>query len=114
MGWAPIQGFIKGHFKFIKSPIQELYDLEVDFDEQKNLADEHDLGPFQKQLSEIIERCTSPNASSSHSWAYRESLEKLRSLGYISGSHNSEAKKSMDLRMMLKLFCPFIIKPQRL
>lgn len=110
MGWAPLQGFVKGRFKFIESPIPELYDLEIDFDEQKNLAAEHDLRPFQKKLSEVIEQYTSPKASSSRSWTDRESLEKLRSLGYISSSHNGEAKKSYGPQDDVKTLLPFYNK----
>lgn len=107
MGWAPLRGFIKGGFKFIESPIPEIYDLEKDFDEQKNLAAEQDLEKFRKQLSEIIERDTLPGASQSRSRPDRESLEKLRSLGYISGSDTAEAKKSYGPQDDVKTLLPF-------
>jgi arylsulfatase A-like enzyme/Flp pilus assembly protein TadD len=107
MGWAPLQGFIRGGFKFIESPLPELYDLKKDFDEQKNLAAERDLRAFRKQLSEIIERNTSPQASQSRSRPDRESLEKLRSLGYISSSDTAEAKKSYGPPDDIKTLMPF-------
>jgi arylsulfatase A-like enzyme len=36
-GWAPQQGYIYGKEKFIESPIPELYNLEQDFQEKKNI-----------------------------------------------------------------------------
>jgi len=107
MGWAPLHGFIRGGFKFIESPIPELYDLNKDFVEQKNLAPEQDINTFQKQLSEIIERNTSSQASQSRSRPDRESLEKLRSLGYISGSDTAEAKKSYGPPDDIKTLLPY-------
>jgi arylsulfatase A-like enzyme/Flp pilus assembly protein TadD len=107
MGWAPLQGFIRGGVKFIESPLPELYDLNKDFDEQKNLAPGQDLKAFQKQLSEIIERNTSSLADQSRSRPDRESLEKLRSLGYISSSDTAEAKKSYGPPDDIKTLLPF-------
>ena len=37
-GWAPLRGVIENGKKFISSPIPELYDMESDFAEEKNLA----------------------------------------------------------------------------
>ncbi len=107
MGWAPLRGFIRGGFKFIESPLPELYDLEKDFDEQTNLAVERDLEVFKKQLSEIMERNTSSEASQSRSRPDRESLEKLRSLGYISSSDTAEAKKSYGPPDDIKTLLPY-------
>lgn len=107
MGWAPLQGFIRGGIKFIESPIPELYDLEKDFEEYKNLAAGQELKAFRKQLSEIIERNTSHKASRSRNRPDRESLEKLRSLGYISGSDTAETKKSYGPQDDVKTLLPY-------
>ncbi len=107
MGWAPLQGFIRGKFKFIQSPIPELYNLEKDFDEQDNLASNRDLGEYNKRLSEIIKRDSSPEASRSERRPDRESLEKLRSLGYIAGSVAAEVKKSYGPKDDVKTLLPY-------
>lgn len=107
MGWAPLRGFIRGKFKFIQSPIPELYNLENDFDEQNNLASNRDLGNYNKRLSEIIKRDSSPEASRSERKPDRESLEKLRSLGYIAGSVAVEGKKSYGPKDDVKTLLPY-------
>ena len=85
-GWAPINGYIYEQEKFIESPIPELYDLSKDFDELHNLAQTRKLDPYQKKLSRIIEDLSLPEEESKEKsrQMVRESLEKLRSLGYIS------------------------------
>jgi arylsulfatase A-like enzyme/Flp pilus assembly protein TadD len=108
MGWAPLRGFIRGKFKFIQSPIPELYDLEKDFDEQDNLASNRDLGEYNKRLSEIIERDSSPETSHYERGPDRESLEKLRALGYISGSVAAEDKKNYDPEDDVKTLLPYL------
>src|SRR5205823_9380171 len=39
-GWAPLQGVVAGHEKYIDLPKPELYDLESDPKEESNLVDE--------------------------------------------------------------------------
>jgi arylsulfatase A-like enzyme/Flp pilus assembly protein TadD len=107
MGWAPLRGFIRGEFKFIQSPIPELYNLEKDFDEQNNLAQVHNLKEYSKRLSEIIEQESSPEASQSGRRPNRESLEKLRSLGYIGGSVAAEEKKDYGPEDDVKTLLPY-------
>lgn len=107
MGWAPLQGFISGGFKFIQSPLPELYDLEKDFEERENLAVGRDLGAFKKRLVGIIKRDTSPEASQSGRRLDRESLEKLRSLGYIGGSVAADTKKSYGPQADVKTLLPY-------
>ena len=108
MGWAPLQGFISEKFKFIQSPIPELYNLEEDFDEKRNLAQNRDVGEYRKHLSEIIERDSSPEASRSETRLDRESLEKLSTLGYVGGAIFTEKKKEYgpedDVKTLLPLF----------
>lgn len=53
-GWAPIRGIQEGNEKFIDSPIPELYDLEQDFDEKKNLLNKNHLDKYRKKLEAKI------------------------------------------------------------
>lgn len=85
-GWAPLMGFIEEDQKFIESPIPELYDLDEDFDEQENLAGRTKLDRYKKRLEQIIRGHTATGSSRAQERADRETLEKLRSLGYISSS----------------------------
>ena len=88
-GWAPLMGFIQRNEKFIESPIPELYDLEKDFDEQENLAEGKNLESYRKQLEEIIRGQSSAGSGRAKEKADAETLEKLRSLGYVSSCSGS-------------------------
>jgi arylsulfatase A-like enzyme/Flp pilus assembly protein TadD len=85
-GWAPLKGFIHGKEKFIDSPIPELYDLNEDFDELKNLAERKKLDRYRKQLEQIIKNQSLAENIQAERRIDRESTEKLRSLGYVSSS----------------------------
>jgi arylsulfatase A-like enzyme/Flp pilus assembly protein TadD len=107
MGWAPLQGIIKDNFKFIESPIPELYDLKKDFEETENLASSRNLNSFRKKLDEIIEQYTSPEAMKSEKSLDQKSLEKLRSLGYTGGSIAVSPRKSYSPRDDVKTLLPY-------
>jgi arylsulfatase A-like enzyme/Flp pilus assembly protein TadD len=92
-GWAPLKGFISGNSKFIESPIPELYDLEKDFHELQNLAATVKLEDYRKELARIMEEQSLPGGEEERRpQADRETLEKLKSLGYISTRRTSENK----------------------
>ena len=83
-GWAPLKGFISGNLKFIDSPIPELYNLEKDFNEIRNLAATENLEDYRKGLARIMKKQSLPEGKEGRrQQADRETLEKLRSLGYI-------------------------------
>jgi len=83
-GWAPLRGYVYGGEKFIDSPIPELYNLENDFSESENLASKNNLKGYQKKLGQIISELSLEESSQAKYKLDRESLEKLKSLGYIS------------------------------
>jgi arylsulfatase A-like enzyme/Flp pilus assembly protein TadD len=106
-GWAPLRGVIENGKKYIDSPIPELYDLENDFDEEKNLAPASSLPPYEKRLREVMKLGTSPLAAKSgRQTTDRETLERLRSLGYTA-SAVTQVKSSYgpedDLKTLLPL-----------
>lgn len=86
-GWAPLRGYIRGGEKFIDSPIPEVYDLDKDFNELKNLAETKKVKNYRNELSLIIKARSLPEAEESRIKVDRESLDKLKSLGYISSFH---------------------------
>ena len=83
-GWAPIYGFIQDGEKFIESPIPELYDLEKDFGELKNLMPGQDPGKFSARLARVTGGLSPMDQAGQERQLERESLEKLKSLGYVS------------------------------
>jgi arylsulfatase A-like enzyme/Flp pilus assembly protein TadD len=92
-GWAPIRGFIQDEEKFIDSPIPEIYDLNKDFGELRNLASVKIVEQKREKLRQLINSLSSPRANLAEQKMDRESLEKLRSLGYISSSQVSRKEK---------------------
>lgn len=108
MDCAPLQGYIDGQKKFIESPRPELYSLESDFDELKNLAGQKELTEYRKTLGQIIKDLSNPKALQSERRIDREALEKLKSLGYVSTSSPHESRKEVfGPDDDIKVFLPF-------
>jgi arylsulfatase A-like enzyme/Flp pilus assembly protein TadD len=105
-GWAPLMGFIHNNEKFMESPIPELYDLGKDFDELVNLAEQKKLDSYRKQLEKIILDHSSAGNVGAKERADAETVEKLRSLGYISTSSGSEKNNygpEDDIKILLPI-----------
>ncbi|HUF24832.1 MAG TPA: tetratricopeptide repeat protein, partial [Vicinamibacterales bacterium] len=82
-GWAPLRGVISGREKYIDLPIPELYDLAADPGETENLA------PRAQERARVLFNTlrtfnTAPPARAAAETP--ETLERLRSLGYIGGA----------------------------
>ena len=106
-GWAPLRGIIENGKKYIDSPIPELYDLENDFGETKNLAEVSILAPYQKRFEEVMKLGASPLlAQAGRRTPDRETVERLQSLGYTA-SRVTQIKSSYgpgdDLKTLLPL-----------
>ncbi|MGQ9802030.1 MAG: sulfatase-like hydrolase/transferase [Candidatus Saccharicenans sp.] len=105
-GWAPITGYIDFPIKFMDSPQPELYDLEKDFQERRNLAPGRDLRKEREQLAALIKAAGSPEAVRARVSPSRESLERLRSLGYLGGG-SWPPKQQFQPSDDVKSFLPF-------
>jgi len=108
-GWAPLRGYIYGKEKFIESPIPELYNLEKDFNELENLAKRKKLDNYQKQLNQIIKKQSLNENIKAEQRIDRESLEILKSLGYISSLH-VQKKESYSPNEDVKVLLPYHYK----
>jgi arylsulfatase A-like enzyme/Tfp pilus assembly protein PilF len=93
LGWAPLRGYILDKKKFIDSPIPELYDIEKDFDELKNLAEDNDMDKYRNRLEGLIRDQASPELKRKQQVLDRSSREKLASLGYVSFGLKSRKKE---------------------
>jgi arylsulfatase A-like enzyme/Tfp pilus assembly protein PilF len=89
MEWAPITGFIRKGEKFIDSVSPEIYDLDRDFDEAKNIADSDSAAAARSTLRELISAQTSAQADEADRPPDRETVERMRSLGYLAGARPS-------------------------
>jgi arylsulfatase A-like enzyme/tetratricopeptide (TPR) repeat protein len=81
-GWAPLTGLAVGRFKLIDLPIPELYDLEADPHEMRNLAATETV-----RLEEMrgrLARARTADRGIRRSDESAETRERLRSLGYAS------------------------------
>ncbi len=105
-GWAPLRGYVYDNEKFIDSPLPELYNIEKDFDELENLASKKNLNGYRKKLEKIISSLFVDESSQARQKLDRESLERLRSLGYISGS-SASAKESFGPDQDVKVLIPY-------
>ena len=81
-GWAPLTGLIRNDDKFIELPLAELYELDHDPGELKNLYPERRRESAAARAA-LAKFDTTPAPPSDIS---REEVERLRSLGYFSGS----------------------------
>ncbi|MEZ5320305.1 MAG: sulfatase-like hydrolase/transferase [Vicinamibacterales bacterium] len=106
-GWAPLRGVLVGHEKYIDLPIVELYDLAADPKELRNTAS------TARDRVEILRNTlrgfdmTPPGRPRQES---AETIERLRSLGYIGGgaaaareeyTEEDDPKRLIELEQMM-------------
>ena len=95
--WAPLDGIISENYKYIDLPLEELYSLELDFQEEKNLASTERL--IVKKLNDKLEIVKKSSSNPEMEKKKRvtedpETMRKLRSLGYVSGNVKKPLKKT--------------------
>ena len=109
MGWAPQRGIIQGRYKYIDSPIPELYDIVKDFDEKNDISQKNDLEIYRKLLSELTDTQESNESVGFNKNIDREALERLRSLGYV-GDILGVKKKTFTTDEDVKNLLPYYNK----
>lgn len=82
-GWAPLHGVVVGRDKYIDLPIPELYDLDADPGETRNLAGSR---PDSRRLLDARLKAFGPVEPGERRIEDAETAARLRSLGYVSGS----------------------------
>jgi len=86
-GWSPLRAYVEGSFKYIEAPRAELYDLDADAGETRDLASSNQAtaGRLRQRLNETAGPRSGPAPVSPQKVDARTS-ERLRSLGYLSSS----------------------------
>lgn len=90
-GWAPLRGVRVGNYKYIDAPRPELYNLQDDPHEQRNIfrRDSPEALALRSRLTKLLARYTPPRPASPHDMS-QETRALLGSLGYLSvgpGTH---------------------------
>jgi arylsulfatase A-like enzyme/Tfp pilus assembly protein PilF len=92
-GWAPLRGVIAGREKFIDLPIVEMYDLAADPKETANVVQAR--SDRARVLLETLKQFNvAPPARARQETA--DTIERLRSLGYIGGGSATVREKYTD------------------
>jgi tetratricopeptide (TPR) repeat protein len=92
-GWAPLRGVLVGREKLIDLPIAELYDLAADPVEQRNLFPTRtDRAPVLVSVLKTF-NVAPPGRPQKET---PETLERLRSLGYIGGGSSTVREEYTD------------------
>ena len=94
MNWAPLRGIHTADWMYVRAPKPELYDLKTDPGELHNVIDAHpkEYRELDEQLKMLIGNNGTEKVVSQQ--MDEQTMEKLRSLGYLGGS--SQQSASMD------------------
>jgi arylsulfatase A-like enzyme/Flp pilus assembly protein TadD len=105
-GWAPLEGYIYKKRKYIDLPIKELYDLDDDFIENKNIISHAKIAELAKTLRNLKDRLSGSFINGSKLQLSAEARQKLETFGYLSGFKQEEKSRfgrEDDLKTLLPL-----------
>ena len=82
-GWSPLRAVRSGNWKYIAAPKPELYDLNADPGETRNVIDAH--AAKAAELAKHVEAIAPPTLPATAGNDDREARARLQALGYASG-----------------------------
>jgi arylsulfatase A-like enzyme/Tfp pilus assembly protein PilF len=89
-GFSELRALYQSRFKYIKAPREELYDLEADPHEERNLAGEPAFAKraasMNEMLQELVGRFSTTTAAATPANLSPRDVAALRALGYVTGS----------------------------
>ena len=92
-GWAPLRAVRSGGWKLIASPKPELFDSRTDPDERSNaIASQPDVA---RRLAQRADRYSADSLSANAGAPMGDAAERLRALGYSSGSSISNQQSAI-------------------
>jgi arylsulfatase A-like enzyme/Flp pilus assembly protein TadD len=95
-GWAPLRALVRGRFKYIEAPVPELYDVQADPGERRNLA------AAERRTASRLEHELARRVGDDHPGASQldpdlaEHARRLQALGYVGGSGGGPAGEALD------------------
>lgn len=94
-GWHELRALVDRQYKYIEAPEPELYDVERDAKEHSNIIANHEAvaGSMRAKLRELERQHTNETASGGAHPLDSETLEALRSLGYVAYQAASPAPR---------------------
>jgi tetratricopeptide (TPR) repeat protein len=104
-GWSPMRSVTDRRFRYVEAPRPELYDLQADPGESRNLVDT--LTEEAKRLRRIVLRAESGAPAASPAVADPELAASLRSLGYLSGSSPRPREGGLDPKDGIPMLAEF-------
>jgi arylsulfatase A-like enzyme/Flp pilus assembly protein TadD len=105
-GWAPLRGFIQDNIKFIDLPIKEVYNIQNDINEEKNLAKQSDVRRLKSDLFRLRKGLEGKFKTPRSSRIDSDVRNKLKTLGYLTGTPGKKKKvftEKDDLKTLLPL-----------
>ena len=86
MNWAELRAIRTNHWKYIRAPKPELYDLSQDAAETNNVIQSHapEVQKFEAQMKAVI-GTDGAEKSETAAMVDQRTLDQLKSLGYVSG-----------------------------
>jgi len=84
-GWSPLHALETSHYHYIDAPTSELYDLMADPDEKTNIASQQPaiVAVLKDKLETLLKQNPYQPRSRDNPSLSTDTLEKLRSLGYV-------------------------------
>jgi choline-sulfatase len=84
-GWSPLRALETSRYHYIEAPTPELYDLQSDPKEEKNVAPQQTAttAVLQQKLQAVLRRNPFKPAKDGNSGPNPDATEKLRALGYV-------------------------------
>ncbi len=102
--WAPLSGLIDGPRKYISLPEPELYDLEADPGETRNLfpGEQASARTIDAKLADFVRGAAAESRGAGRRELSPADVERLRALGYVSGFSSKSAggtdpKRAIDV-----------------
>jgi arylsulfatase A-like enzyme/cytochrome c-type biogenesis protein CcmH/NrfG len=105
-GWAPLEGYIQKKMKYIDLPIKELYDLDKDLHECKNIISRAKIADLDRTLQNAKNVLAGKFREGSTMQLSPEARQKLETFGYLSGfkqEKKSRYGREDDLKTLLPL-----------